>query len=62
MTVNDYPVRYRENIRKIMAFLGVDAEKAYNMMVMTATLMDMHSDDDEVVDIILSDCDMEVRA
>ena len=30
------------------------------MMLMTATLMDLHPDDDEVVHIILKDCGMEV--
>ena len=60
--VCDYPERYRKSIRTLMTRLGTDAETAYNMMVMTATLMDLHTDDDEVVDLILEDCKTEVGA
>ena len=34
-------------------------ETAYAMMLMTAALMDMNPDDDEVVHLILQDCGIE---
>lgn len=35
-------------------------EIAYAQMLMTALLMDLHPEDEEVVQIILEDCGMEV--
>jgi len=54
--LNGFPARYRKNIRKIMLFLNAEAHTAYSMILMTAALMDLHPEDPEVVDIILSDC------
>ena len=51
-----YPARCRKNIRKLMAMLSADAEIAYGLMQMTATLMDLRTDDDKVVEMILDDC------
>jgi len=39
-----------------MLCLNAEAHTAYSMMLMTAALMDLHPEDPEVVDIILSDC------
>ena len=59
MTVNDYPERYRKNIRKLMSMLCTDADTAYAMIVMTATLMDLNPEDDEVLHMIFQDCGIE---
>ena len=60
--IDRFPERYRKNIRRLMNMLTTDAETAFAMMVMTATLMDLNPDDDEVVEMILTDCNVEVRA
>ena len=44
--------------RVMMGFYGAIAV-AYAMMLMTATLMDLHPEDDEVVHLILQDCGIE---
>ena len=54
-----YPRACRENIRCIVSEIGTSAETAYAMMLMTATLMDLRPEDDEVVHIILQDCGIE---
>ncbi len=51
-----YPKRCRKNILRLMNTIGVGPETAYAMMLMTATLMDLHPEDDEVAEIILEDC------
>ena len=51
-----YPDRCRENIRRIEHSIGVSCETAYSMMLMTSLLMDLHPEDQEVVDMILEDC------
>jgi hypothetical protein len=53
-----YPLHCRQNIRKIMSMLNTDAETAYNMIRMTATLMDLRTNDERVVRAILMDCDI----
>ena len=55
-----YPAMYRKSIRKLSDRICVSPETAFAMMLMTATLMDLHPEDDEVVHIILKDCGMEV--
>ena len=55
-----YPEPYRKSIRKLSDRIGASPETAFAMMLMTATLMDLHPEDDEVVHIILKDCGMEV--
>ena len=60
--IDRFPARYRKNIKRLMDMLTTDAETAFAMMVMTATLMDLNPDDDEVVEMILTDCNVEVRA
>lgn len=61
-TVLMYPRKCRQSMRILMNEIGVPADTAYNMMLMTATLMDLNPDDDKVVDMILADCGVEVRA
>lgn len=55
-----YPKSCRKSVRTLMNEIGVDAETAYNMMKMTALLMDLRPEDDEVVEMILQDCGIEV--
>ena len=54
-----YPKRCRNGIRRLVDEVGMSIETAYAMMLMTATLMDLSPDDDEVVHIILQDCGIE---
>ena len=54
-----YPKRCRKNIHTIVNEVGASEETAYAMMLMTATLMDLHPEDDEVLHIILQDCGVE---
>ena len=51
-----YPARYSKSIGTLKEKLNTSSEIAYKMMLMTAMLMDLHPEDDEVVDIILKDC------
>ena len=62
MDLSGYPVRCRKNIRRLMRMLCTDAETAYAMMLLTATLMDLATDDNRVTEAILMDCGMEVEA
>ena len=57
-----YPVRCRHNIRRLTRMLCTDAETAYAMMMLTATLMDLDTGDKKVADAILMDCGVEVEA
>lgn len=54
-----YPKRCRQSIRTLTNEIGVSVETAYAMMLMTATLMDLRPEDDQVVHIILQDCGIE---
>ena len=51
-----YPKRCRKNISRIMDAVGASAETVYAMMLMTAMLMDLHPEDEQVADMILEDC------
>jgi len=51
-----FPYRCRKNIDRIVSAIGASPETAYAMMLLTATLMDLHPGDDAVADIILEDC------
>ena len=51
-----YPKICRKNIRRIESAVGASPETAYAMMLMTALLMDLHPEDEQVADIILEDC------
>ena len=62
MGITDYPGRCSRHIRLLMDRLCPDAGTAYKMMLMTAALMDIHPEDKEVVEMILSDCHLEVEA
>ena len=55
-----YPKKCRKSLHLLVNEIGVSIETAYAMMLMTATLMDLHLEDDEVVNIILKDCGIEV--
>lgn len=54
-----YPKKCRKSIRRLSEEVGMSIETAYAMMLMTALLMDLHPEDDEVVHIILQDCGIE---
>ena len=55
-----YPRKCRKNILVLMDEIGVGPETAYAMMLMTAMLMDLKPEDDEVANMILKDCGVEV--
>lgn len=55
-----YPKRCEKGVKILMDRLCSDAETVYNMMLMTAALMDLQPDDDKVVELILLDCEVEV--
>ena len=46
----------RASIQRLTAKIYVDEETAYNMIRMTAMLMDLPLEDERVVDMILRDC------
>ena len=54
--ITTYPAPCRKSIRRLVKAIGLSAETAYAMMLMTAALMDLRPEDDAVVDIVLSDC------
>lgn len=51
-----YPRKCKKNIDRIVSAIGASPETAYAMMLLTATPMDLHPDDDSVADMILTDC------
>lgn len=54
-----YPKKCRKSIHRIVDETGIGVETAYAMMLMTALLMDLHPEDDEVLHMILQDCGVE---
>ena len=52
----DLKERRETAIHRLTEQLCVDADTAYSMMLMTALLMDLCPEDDEVVEMILKDC------
>ena len=54
-----YPKKCRKNIHRIVEEVGASEETAYAMMLMTAMLMDLQPEDDEVADIILKETENE---
>lgn len=59
MRMTMYPKRYRKSIETLVENVGMSIETAYAMMLMTAALMDLQPDDEQVVHIILQDCGIE---
>ena len=57
-----FPLKCLRNIRRLMKILDVSAETAYQMMQMTASLSDLPTEDDRVIEYILLDCGAEVEA
>jgi hypothetical protein len=51
-----YPEKCRRNLNRITALTKAGVETAYAMMLMTAMLMDLRPEDDEVAEMILEDC------
>lgn len=51
-----YPKCCRKNLKRLMSATGISIETIYSMMLMTAALMDLHPEDDEVAEMILEDC------
>ena len=56
LTVESYPEPCRKNMRTILDAVRADPQTIYAMMLMTATLMDLRPEDDEVMHMILQDC------
>lgn len=56
-----YPKSCRKSIRILTDRLCADADTVYRMMLMTAALMDLRPEDDQVVETILIDCNVEVE-
>ena len=54
-----YPRQCRNSIHKLVDRVGMSEETAYAMMLMTALLMDLHPEDEEVMLMILQDCGIE---
>ena len=54
-----YPRNCRKNIRTLTEMVGMCAETAYGMILMTAALMDLRPEDDRVCEMILADCGIE---
>ena len=54
-----YPKKCRQSIKTIVNEIGASTETAYMMILMTAALMDLQPEDEEVVHIILKDCGIE---
>ena len=48
-----YPKPCRKNIKRLISAVGMSVETAYAMMLMTAALMDLRPEDDDVADMIL---------
>ena len=59
-----YPKPCRKSIHRLRRLTGISVETIYAMMLMTAALMDLRPEDDEVADMILEDCGLfeEIRA
>ena len=51
-----YPKHCRKNIHRIVSAIGACPETAYAMLLMTAMLMDLRPEDEQVADMILEDC------
>lgn len=57
--IKAYPKKCRKNIIRLMLLLNVSAETAYEMLRMTAILMDLDTSDNKVFYAILMDCNVE---
>jgi len=51
-----YPRQCRKSINTIVNETGMSVETAYAAMLMTAMLMDLRPEDEEVLEMILQDC------
>ena len=56
MNLNMYPKTSHRNIKRLVSAIGMSAETAYAMMLMTAALMDLQPEDEETYQYILADC------
>lgn len=56
-----YPRECRKSIFTLVTRAGISVETAYAMMLMTAALMDLHPEDEEVVRMILEDCGIQTE-
>lgn len=54
-----YPKKCRKSIKRIVDEVGASIETAYAMLLMTALLMDLRPEDEDVLHIILQDCGVE---
>lgn len=51
-----HPQECKKSVRRLMSATGMTTDTAYSMILMTAALMDLRTDDPQVVDIVLADC------
>ena len=58
--IDSYPLGCRHGIRELSKLLCTDYQTAYAMMLLTASLMDLYPGDQRVIDMILTDCKVEV--
>ena len=54
--VDSFPEPCRNNIKEIISNIMTDAQTAYAMILLTATLMDLCPADPKVAEIIIDDC------
>ena len=60
--VTSYPKVCRKNLCRLTEAIGMNADTAYAMMLLTAALMDLNPWDDQVADMILEDCGISPEA
>ena len=51
-----YPERCEKSVSKISRLTGTNKDTAYAMLLMTAMLMDLHPEDEDVLRMVLEDC------
>lgn len=50
------PKECKKSIRILTSVIGMAEDVAYSMLLMTAALMDLHPEDEQVLDMVLEDC------
>lgn len=50
------PKACKKSIRILSTVTGMAEDTAYSMLLMTAALMDLHPEDEQVLDMVLDDC------
>lgn len=50
-----YPRRYNNPVDRVVHATGMDCDTAYTMLLLTATLMDLFPDSEDVVAMVIND-------